>query len=166
MSDHRVMIALGSNLGNRLDNLKRAIAKLEGCGIRTEAKSRAWETKPWGVTDQPLFLNMCMAVRTELEPPALLCLLKKIEAEIGRSAGKRWGPREIDIDIIFFDALSFEAPQLTIPHPRMHERGFVLRPLAEIAPDMTHPILEKSVAALLAELPASEMDGMVWISEI
>ena len=166
MSDHSVMVALGSNLGNRLDNLKRAIAKLESCGIRTEAKSRVWETKPWGVTDQPLFLNMCMAVRTELEPPALHCLLKKIEAEVGRSAGMRWGPREIDIDIIFFDSLSFEAPQLAIPHPRMHERAFVLRPLAEIAPDITHPILKKSVAALLAELPPSEMDGMVWISEI
>ena len=136
MSDHKVMLALGSNLGNRLDILKRAVARLAGAGIHIEAKSRVWETKPWGVTDQPLFLNMCAAVRTELEPLELLCLLKKTEAELGRSAGMRWGPREIDIDIIFFDSLSLKDPKLTVPHPRMHERGFVLKPLMEIAPEM------------------------------
>ena len=165
MSDHKVMLALGSNLGNRLDILKRAVARLAGAGIHIEAKSRVWETKPWGVTDQPLFLNMCAAVRTELEPLELLCLLKKTEAELGRSAGMRWGPREIDIDIIFFDSLSLKDPKLTVPHPRMHERGFVLKPLMEIAPEMIHPLFEKSVAELYDELPSSERDGMVWISE-
>ena len=84
MSDHKVMLALGSNLGNRLDILKRAVARLAGAGIHIEAKSRVWETKPWGVTDQPLFLNMCAAVRTELEPLELLCLLKKTGARTFR----------------------------------------------------------------------------------
>lgn len=166
MSDHKVVLALGANLGNRLEALKKAIIKLESCGIRTEAKSRIWETKPWGVTEHPLFLNMCMTARTDLEPIELLCLLKKTEAELGRSAGTRWGPREIDIGIIFFDSLSLKVPKLEIPHPRMHERGFVLRPLTEIAPDMVHPILGKSVAELFEELPNSEKDGMVWISEV
>ncbi|MCD8162987.1 MAG: 2-amino-4-hydroxy-6-hydroxymethyldihydropteridine diphosphokinase [Synergistaceae bacterium] len=122
MSDHKVVLALGANLGNRLEALKKAIIKLESCGIRTEAKSRIWETKPWGVTEQPLFLNMCMTARTDLEPIELLCLLKKTEAELGRSAGTRWGTREIDIDIIYLFRFSVtQGPQAGDP-PSAHAR--------------------------------------------
>ena len=166
MSDKRIFLALGSNLGNRLEHLKSALKYLETHGVRIEAKSRVWETAPWGVTDQPAFLNMCAAARTTLDPFALLRLLKNAEAELGRSESWRWGPREIDIDIIFFGSLVMNDPKLTIPHPYMHERAFVLKPLSEIAPDEAHPVSHKTVSEMLAELPASELEEMVWITEI
>ena len=147
MSDKRIFLALGSNLGNRLEHLKSALKYLETHGVRIEAKSRVWETAPWGVTDQPAFLNMCAAARTTLDPFG-------------------WGPREIDIDIIFFGSLVMNDPKLTIPHPYMHERAFVLKPLSEIAPDEEHPVSHKTVSEMLAELPASELEEMVWITEI
>ncbi len=164
MSEHIVYLALGSNLGNRLEMLKKALCRLQNRGIETKAKSRVWETEPWGVEDQPLFLNMCAAVRTELEPVELLTLLKSTEAELGRLSGKRWGPREIDIDIIFYDDLCFCEDKLQIPHPRMNERGFVLLPLSEIAPEFVHPRLNKTVSQLLTELAPKE--DSIWISAI
>ena len=97
---------------------------------------------------------------------ALLRLLKNAEAELGRSESWRWGPREIDIDIIFFGSLVMNDPKLTIPHPYMHERAFVLKPLSEIAPDEEHPVSHKTVSEMLAELPTSELEEMVWITEI
>ena len=109
---------------------------------------------------------MCAAARTTLDPFALLRLLKNAEAELGRSESWRWGPREIDIDIIFFGSLVMNDPKLTIPHPYMHERAFVLKPLSEIAPDEEHPVSHKTVSEMLAELPPAELEEMVWISEI
>ncbi|MEG1602162.1 MAG: 2-amino-4-hydroxy-6-hydroxymethyldihydropteridine diphosphokinase [Cloacibacillus sp.] len=164
MSDHKVFLALGSNLGNRLEMLKRTVSKLRALGLSIEAKSRVWETEPWGVTDQPLFLNMCVAARTELEPVELLTLLKSTESEMGRTAGRHWGPREIDIDIIFYDDVVFCEEKLQIPHRYMQERDFVLLPLSEIAPDMVHPLLGKSVRRLLEELEGAKSG--TWISEI
>ena len=165
MSEHAVTLSLGSNLGNRLGMLRSALAKLEEGGVTITAASRVCETKPWGVTEQPLFLNICAKALTRLAAEDLLFLLKKTEAELGRSAGERWGPREIDIDIIFFDSLRFESEEMAIPHPRMHERGFVLAPLAEIAPDDVHPVLKKSVKELYDALPDSEKEGMTWITK-
>lgn len=161
-----MILSLGSNLGNRLKKLRAAVLYLSTSGLDITAKSRVWETKPWGVADQPLFLNMCVAARTELEPLPLIALLKEGEAMLGRTKSKRWGPREIDIDIIFYDQLIAATPELTIPHPHVHERAFVLRPLAEIAPDTRHPISGRSVAEMLDALPAKEKDGMIWVTPI
>ena len=162
--EHGVTLALGSNLGNRLEMLRRALAMLRIAGLRQGRRSRVWETKPWGVTDQPLFLNMCVEISTELEPESLLALLKGVEAELGRGAGRRWGPREIDIDIIYYDDLVFNCERLSIPHPRMQEREFVLRPLSECSPEIRHPLLGKTAAELLEELP--EHEDMIWITRI
>ncbi len=166
MSDKRIFLALGSNLGNRLEHLKSALKYLEAHGVHIEAKSRVWETAPWGVTEQPSFLNMCAAARTTLDPFGLLRLLKNAEAELGRCESSHWGPREIDIDIIFFGSLVMNDPKLTIPHPYMQERSFVLKPLSEIAPDEEHPVTHRTVAEMLADVPQAELEEMVWISEI
>ncbi len=166
MSDTRIFLALGSNLGNRLEHLKSALKYLEASGISIEAKSRVWEKAPWGKADQPAFLNMCVCARTELAPLALLRLLKNAEADLGRAESQHWGPREIDIDIIFFGSLVMNAPQLTIPHPYMLERGFVLKPLSEIAPDEEHPVAHKTVLESLTNLPDGALKDMVWISKI
>lgn len=166
MSDNKVYLSLGSNLGNRLEMLKTAVKYMQSRGLAVEKKSRVWETPPWGLKGQPPFLNMCISAWTGLEPFALLRMLKNIEADMGRSKTIRWGPREIDIDIILFGSLILNDQKLTIPHPHMHERAFVLKPLAEIAPDAVHPTLRADAATLLGRLPSSETEGMVWISEI
>lgn len=166
MSEHNVILSLGSNLGNRMKKLRAAVLYLSTSGLTLTAKSRVWETKPWGVADQPLFLNMCVAAKTELEPLPLMELLKEGEAVLGRTKSRRWGPREIDIDIIFYDNLIAATPELTIPHPHVHERAFVLLPMAEIAPDARHPISGKSVKEMLDALPESEKKGMIWITPI
>ena len=166
MFDHKVFFSLGSNIGNRLMSLSAALDRLCSCGVAITAKSRIWETAPWGVTDQPRFLNICAEARTDLAPDALLALVKDIELALGRTVSRRWGPRKIDIDIIFYDSLIYESTALTIPHPRMHERGFVLLPLSEIAPSYVHPRLGLSVAELVEKIPQGEKDEMVWVSEI
>ena len=131
---HTVYIALGTNLGERLDNLRTAIAALAP-GVLMLTKSHVYETPPWGYEDQPAFLNMVVKVETGLEPEPLLTYLKQIEAGLGREKSVRWGPRLIDLDILFYDDLVIDTPPLVIPHPRLHERAFVLVPLADVAPD-------------------------------
>ena len=111
------------------------------------------ETEPWGVRDQPKFINMAAKMETSLGPEKLLNILKKIEVEMGRIPTIRWGPRVIDLDILFYDDLIMKTPDLEIPHPGIKDREFVLRPLAEIAPDKVHPVLKKSVKELLGEIP-------------
>ena len=131
-------LALGGNIGDVRANLDRAVAMLcDGTEIRLRARSSDYRTPPWGVVDQPPFINLCIAVETELSPQALLARTQAIEQALGRdrSKGERWGPRTVDIDILAYDDLASDDPNLTLPHPRLFERAFVLVPLAEIAPE-------------------------------
>ena len=149
MEEHIVYLALGSNLGDRPANLKQAIAALSP-QMEVKAKSPVYETPPWGHTDQPMFLNQALKVKTYVEPELLLKHLKRLEIALGRKATIQYGPRLIDIDILFYDDLVLDTPSLVIPHPQLHERGFVLMPLNDIAPDLMHPTLRKTVREMLA----------------
>ena len=148
---HLVFIALGSNLGDRAANLQAAIEALEP-EVHTLKCSPVYETPPWGYSDQPQFLNQVVEAKTELSPIALLEHMKKIEVQLGRQETFRFGPRLIDLDIIYYDDEVIDSPPLIIPHPRMAERGFVLMPLADLAPDFRHPILGDSVSDLLSKV--------------
>ena len=131
----RVLIGLGGNIGDPLAAMQSALGKFdrdEDC--RVTAVSSVWQTPPWGVTDQPDFLNACAAITTRLQPRAFLDLCLAIEHDLKRVRNLRWGPRSIDIDILFFGDCAIQDPGLTVPHPRICERAFVLVPLAEIAP--------------------------------
>ena len=145
---HIIYLALGTNLGDRLVNLRAAINALPP-DINVLAESKIYETPPWGYEDQPTFLNMAVKCETDLDAASLLKRLKQIEVEVGRVESFRWGPRQIDIDILFYDDLILESESLTIPHPRLHERAFVLIPLADIAVDFVHPVLNKTIKELL-----------------
>jgi 2-amino-4-hydroxy-6-hydroxymethyldihydropteridine diphosphokinase len=151
---HTVYLALGTNLGDRLTNLKAAIAALPPA-VRPVAFSRIYETAPWGVTDQPDFLNQVVQAETELSPQDLLVFLKSLETSLGRQPGVRYGPRLIDLDILLYDDLVLTTPELTIPHVRLAERAFVLVPLADLIPEYRHPIVKKTVRELLATVDLS-----------
>jgi 2-amino-4-hydroxy-6-hydroxymethyldihydropteridine diphosphokinase len=144
-----IYLALGSNMGDRLANLETAIQSLRP-KVRVLKRSSIYETPPWGFIDQPSFLNMVIKAETSLSPEKLLNFIKILENSLGRKATFRNGPRLIDLDILFFDQLIINIPGLTIPHPRLHERGFVLVPLAEIAPDVIHPVLKITMREFLA----------------
>ena len=146
-----VYISLGTNLGDRIKNLQSAIAALPP-KVRLVAKSPTYQTKPWGYTNQPDFLNQVIYTKTTLTPFELLVYLKEIENQIGRKPSFRYGPRVIDLDILFYEDQIIEQPNLIIPHPRLHERAFVLLPLADLAPDLKHPLLSITVSDLLAEV--------------
>lgn len=148
-------ISIGSNLGNRQRNCLRAIELLEKRGIIVKKKSSMYETEPWGVKDQPQFINMALEVETGLEPHELLRTLKDVEREVGREVTFKWGPRIIDLDILLFNDLFLREDNLQIPHPLMHKRDFVLKPLCEIAPERIHPLLKVSICDLLQELAKS-----------
>ncbi len=150
-----IYLALGANLGDREQNLRRAIERI-GAFVHVTRVSSIYETEPWGVKEQPWFLNQVLAGTTNLSPVDLLRRVKKIEIEMGRAEGIRFGPRPIDIDILFYDHVIQLSPALTIPHPRLHERAFVLIPLNEIAPDFVHPRLRVPVRDLLARLDSDE----------
>lgn len=150
-----VFIALGSNLGDREANLAAAIAQLGRLGVVTRA-SPVYETEPWGITAQPRFLNQVVELQTELAPHELLRRLKTIETAMGREpTGPRYGPRPIDLDILFYDDLVLTSYALTVPHPRLCERAFVLVPLADLAADRVHPRLGLTVRELLARVDRS-----------
>lgn len=150
-----VFIALGSNLGDRLANLAAAIDALSP-DVEILDRSPVYETDPQYVTDQPSFLNMAVRGETALCPRDLLARLKAAEARLGRVSSRRFGPRLIDLDIIFHGDEVLEAADLQIPHPRMAERGFVLAPLADIAPQKIHPMTGRTVEDMLAALPGQD----------
>jgi 2-amino-4-hydroxy-6-hydroxymethyldihydropteridine diphosphokinase len=149
-------IGIGSNLGDREFNCKQAIGLLRQKGITVKKESSLYETKPWGVTDQPLFLNMAIEIETNLKPFELLRTLKDIEKEMGREETFLWGPRIIDLDILLYDNNIVDEKGLRIPHPHMQDREFVLRPLCEIAGDVIHPSLLLSIEELLQRLKSTE----------
>ncbi len=146
-----VYIGLGSNLGNREDNCRNAMNHLTESGIKILKRSSLLETEPWGVLDQPKFINMAVQAETDLGPEQLLLLLKRIEQKMGRTPSARWGPRAIDMDILFYNDIIIKTPDLEIPHPRVQERVFVLKPLVEIAPDLIHPVLKKTIQEMLRQ---------------
>ena len=146
-----VYLLLGSNLGDRLQ-IMRAARKLIAMEIgHIVSASSIYETAPWGVLDQPSFLNQVLEVATEMTPEEVLRIILDIEHELGRIRYERWGARVIDIDILYFESLVVDTARLTIPHPRLHERRFTLAPLSEVAPNFIHPILNKNSEQLLAE---------------
>jgi 2-amino-4-hydroxy-6-hydroxymethyldihydropteridine diphosphokinase len=146
-------IGLGSNLGNRKQNCENAISLLKENRITVLKRSTMFETAPWGIKDQPKFINMAIKIDTILEPEDLLSLLKEIESAIGRTQTFRWGPRIIDLDILLYDNSIINTNTVKIPHPGIKDRDFVLRPLSEIAPEKIHPVFKKSIKKLLDELP-------------
>jgi 2-amino-4-hydroxy-6-hydroxymethyldihydropteridine diphosphokinase len=147
--DHTVYLSLGTNIGNRAANLKQAISLLPP-QMTVKAKSKVYETPPWGYTEQDQFLNQVVMATTYLEPEKLIKHIKRLEVAMGRKASFRNGPRLIDIDILFYDDRILDTPSLVIPHPNLHERGFVLLPLMDIAPDLIHPVKKKSIRELVA----------------
>ena len=146
-----IYLGLGTNLGDRAANLQAAVIGLAKELVIT-AVSPLYQTAPWGVTDQPDFINMCLAAETALSPIELLTFIKDLEVEIGRLPSKRWGPRLIDIDLLFYANQILETENLKIPHPELAERAFVLCPLADIAPNFVHPVLRQTIAALAAKV--------------
>ena len=156
-----VLIALGGNVGDVRSTLKKAIANI--CGMTQAAllaRSSDYATPPWGEENQARFVNACIEIETGLDPHALLFTLHKIEKKFGRDRAneQRWGPRPLDLDLLAYDNFSLQKPELTLPHPRLFERAFVLVPLAEIVPDRL--IAGRRVAAALAELSTAGIERL------
>lgn len=151
-------LGLGSNLGERLQNIFAALEALDGEGIHIEQLSGIYETEPWGLLEQPRFLNAACAVKTVLDPQGLLRTAKAIEKRMGRVETIRYGPRVIDIDILLYGALVINTTELTIPHPGMLQRASVLVPLNDIAPDLQHPITGLTIREQLEAL--GPIDGV------
>lgn len=155
------LIALGGNVGDVRATFKKAIAHV--CGMAQAAliaRSSDYKTPPWGDEHQTPFVNAAIEIETDLDPHALLFVLQKVERTFGRTrtAERRWGPRTLDLDLIAYDDVALESPDLTLPHPRLFERAFVLVPLAEIAPDRL--IGGRTVAAALASLSTQEIERL------
>ncbi|SHF29047.1 2-amino-4-hydroxy-6-hydroxymethyldihydropteridine diphosphokinase [Caloramator proteoclasticus] len=142
---NRVFIAFGSNIGDRYETIKRAFELIEENEMKIIKKSSIYETEPYGYKQQPPFINGVILVETELSCRDVLQRLLKIEKQLGRERIIRWGPRTIDLDIIFYNNEVYNEEDLKVPHPDMHNREFVLKPLCDIEPDFVHPLLNKSV---------------------
>lgn len=164
-AERRSYLGIGGNLGDRVAALRTGLARLAEAGVTIEAVSSLWETEPWGGPARaelaPPYANAAACVRSALEPLELLRLCKRIEVAAGRDLhAPRNSPRPLDLDLLLAGDLRLESEELRIPHPRMHQRGFVLVPLAEIAPDAVHPVLERSVAELRDEAGAEGVEPL------
>lgn len=150
---HIAYIGFGSNIGEKLTYIQNSLHSLSAVeGINLKTVSSIYKTEPVGSVPQDDFLNGVVSLETSLSPHTLLHTLKDIEISIGRQHRARWGPREIDMDILIYDDLCLQTPDLTIPHPELHLRRFVLAPLTEIASNLTHPVFNKSILSLLHSL--------------
>ena len=158
----RVFIGIGSNEGDRLAMISHAVQRLGSHhGIQVVRMAMIYETEPVGVPDQSDFLNTVMEVETTFSPHELLTIMKSLERHLGRlSSSPRWGPRPIDLDLLLYDDLVIQDPDLTIPHARMHQRRFVLEPLAQLAPEIVHPVLGHTIEALLEHLVEVAVDSV------
>jgi 2-amino-4-hydroxy-6-hydroxymethyldihydropteridine diphosphokinase len=157
----RIYLSLGSNIGDRAENLRLAVERLAGADVRVLHCSRIYETEPVEYLDQAWFLNQVVEAETTLFPLQLLSRTGRIERELGRQrTSVKKGPRTLDIDILFYAASVIETARLAIPHPRVAERRFVLAPLAELAPDLRHPVTHRSVRQMLESAPAAGI--RVW----
>ncbi len=153
MQGHTAYLSLGSNLGDRVAEIERAIGLLERCGVHIEKKSSMYATEPVDFAPQHWFVNCAIAVNTALMPRQLLHAIREVEHQMGRARLVLRGPRAIDIDVLLYGANVMRTPELEIPHPRMAERRFVLAPLAQIAPSLRHPLFGATVRELLAACP-------------
>ncbi len=140
-----VYLGLGSNLGDRAGAIALAIRKLPVYGLRVLTTAQLYETEPWGVTDQPRFLNSACIATTLLPPMRVMQAAKAIERALGRTPSRRWGPRVIDIDLLIYEGVAIHTTELTVPHPGLIHRASVLVPLAEIAPDLRHPVTHRTI---------------------
>lgn len=148
---HKVAIGLGANLGDRLENLKRAAEKLSEEFLEEVVSSSVYESEPWGIEDQPRFLNAVIVGTSEWKPPAMVNYLKNLERELGRTPGVRNGPREIDLDLLAWGEESWNQDGVEVPHPRLPFRDFVLLPLAEVWAQWKHPALGQDVPSLVRD---------------
>ena len=160
---HNIFLALGSNLGDRLENIKKAIDLLNS-EVRISKSALIYESRAVGFKEQPNFLNTVVGGETNFPPDDLLVFLKEVEKNVGRTKSVHWGPREIDIDILFYDDLIFKNETLEIPHPQIASRDFVLVPMNDIASDFIHPIFRKTIKQLLEEFPDSTKSILAQIS--
>ncbi len=146
-----IFLGLGSNVGDKEKNIKHAVNLLSE-KINNVKLAKIYKSKPYGFKNQDYFLNTALMGLTDLSPDELFDFVKKVENKVGRKKRFHWGPREIDIDILFYEDLIYETDFLVIPHPRIQERDFVLKPLCDLNPDLIHPVLKKTVKELLDEL--------------
>lgn len=147
INQHIIFLGLGSNVGDKKQNLEKTISKLRE-RISDIKVSKFYETEPWGYTEQDKFLNAAICGKTSLSPSELLEFIKLVENKIGRIKRFKWGPREIDIDMLFYDDLVYKDKSITIPHPFLQEREFVLKPLVDLAPNFVHPVFKETVGQL------------------
>ncbi len=155
MGTVRFFLGLGSNLGDRMDNLERGL-RILGERIKLIKVSSIYETEPWGVVEQSSFLNCVVEGETSASPEGMLRILKGAEERVGRRPTFEWGPRVFDADLLFYGNRIVNLPQLTVPHPRIQERAFVLVPMAEIAPDLVHPLMGMSMEAMAERVEGRE----------
>jgi 2-amino-4-hydroxy-6-hydroxymethyldihydropteridine diphosphokinase len=146
-----IFLLLGSNVGKSYDNLRTAIQCIQTDAGVIIKQSSIYQTKAWGKIDQPDFLNQVIQIETNLSPEELLVSVLEIEKKMGRVRNEKWGPRIIDIDILFYNQVIISLPQLTIPHPEIAARRFTLSPLAELSPEFLHPLLNKTISELLSD---------------
>lgn len=160
----RIALALGGNLGDRLQVLGDTVRRLSEEFLTEVKVSAVYETPPWGITEQPAFLNLVLTGNSEWKPPAILNFVKTLEREIGRVPAPRNGPRLIDIDLVAYGEQVWQSPEVEAPHPRMHERDFVLVPFCDVWPEWKHPRLNKTARELLAGLPKIEAKPVAKLS--